>query len=77
MEKEFYLVAKTIKHDILRRRMINYYRNLAEIVPSVESPEEKYNRAIKNITLENLEKLVQNAWLDEIEECEKRCLQKN
>lgn len=75
MEKEFYTVAKAIKHDILRRRIINYYRDLAEIVPSVESPEEKYNRAIKNITLENLEKLVQNAWLDEIEECEKRCLQ--
>jgi len=75
MEKEFYSVAKMIKYDILKNRMINYYRDLAEIVPSVESPEEKYNRAIKNITLENLEKLVQNAWLDEIEECEKRCLQ--
>lgn len=70
IEKEFYTVAKAIKHDILRNRMINYYRDLAEIVPSVESPEEKFNRAIKNITLENLEKLAQNAWLDEVESLE-------
>ena len=77
MEKEFYLVAKQVKYDILKRRMLNYYRDLSAIIPSVESPEEKYNRAIQGMSLENLEKLCQNAWLDEIEECEKRCLQKN
>ena len=75
MEKEFSIVAKQVKYDILKRRMLNYYRDLSAIIPSVESPEEKYNRAIKNITLENLEKLVQNAWLDEVEACENYCLQ--
>lgn len=75
MEKEFYLVAKQVKYDILKRRMLNYYRDLSAIIPSVESPEEKYNRAIQGMSIENLEKLCQNAWLDEVEACENYCLQ--
>ena len=74
MEKEFYLVAKQVKYDILKRRMLNYYRDLSTIIPSVESPEEKYNRAIQGMSIENLEKLCQNAWLDEVEACESYCL---
>ena len=70
MEKEFYLVAKQVKYDILKRRMLNYYRDLSAIIPSIESPEEKYNRAIQGMNIENLEKLCQNAWLDEVESLE-------
>ena len=70
IEKEFYTVAKAIKHDILRNRMINYYRDLSQFVPSIESAEEKFERQIRQMTVENIEKLAQNAWLDEVESLE-------
>lgn len=69
LEKEFIEFAKIIKYGIMKERVIKYYKDLSELVPSVESAEEKYNNMIKNMTLEHLEKLAQNAWLDEVEQC--------
>lgn len=70
LEREFMEFARMVKYDILRQRMVKHYSDLSEIFPSVESAEEKYERAINNMTLENIEKLAQNAWLDEVEKLE-------
>lgn len=67
LEREFKEVSKIIKYEIMKERMINYYKDLSKIIHSKESAEDKYQNAIKNMRLEQLEKLAENAWQDELE----------
>lgn len=67
LEKEFTAISRIIKYDIMKERMINYYKDLSKIIPSIESAEEKYHKAIKQMTIIQLEKLAENAWQDELE----------
>ena len=64
MEKEFALVAERFKLNLMRSKMIDYYELHCK---GSEDPEVVLDNHLKEMTIENILKLAQNAWLDEVE----------